>query len=217
LIACQSGCGTPNAWLNEHCQIAYPPITVAPPAISAATVFWIHVSSTFFRRTSPMSMKPSARDPRADLALRLAALTHDIERHFPGSPVLDRAGGRWDDPDYLFAHSTRSADLVGLWLAGALDAPEPALLREVRRLILLHELGGDRDADLIQAAESLSYLETLGPMTADWVRRGVCSAHSARAKLDWMFTRIRDERARTLAAPLHAGALRLVPDLEVAT
>jgi hypothetical protein len=32
-----------------------------------------------------------------------------------------------------------------------------------------------------------------------------------------MLARVRGERARTLAAPLHAGALRLIPDLEVAT
>jgi hypothetical protein len=154
-------------------------------------------------------------DPDAGEGMRLAALTHDIERHFPGGPRLDKAAARWDDPDYLFAHSTRSADLVEAWIAETAAEADATLQREVRRLILLHELGGDREADLIQAADSLSYLETLGPMTAEWVREGVCSPDSARTKLKWMFERIRDESTRALAAPLLARALELIPDQEV--
>jgi hypothetical protein len=182
--------------------------------LEVAAMGWIapYEQAEHLRRTRDWVLE---LDPDAGEGMRLAALTHDIERHFPGGPRLDKAAARWDDPDYLFAHSTRSADLVQDWIAEQAEAPDPALLREVRRLILLHELGGDRDADLVQAADSLSYLETLGPMTAGWVRGGVCSAESARTKLHWMFERIRGERTRALAAPLLAGALRLIPDQEV--
>jgi hypothetical protein len=152
-------------------------------------------------------------DAGAGAPLRLAALTHDMERHYAGGPRLDKRGARWDDPDYLFAHSLRSADVVGWWLAeeGVDDA---AYLAEVRRLILRHEVGGDRDADLLQTADSLSYLETLGPMTAAWVRDGVCGPEAGRAKLRWMHDRIRDDRARALAAPLLADALDLIDEQE---
>ena len=81
--------------------------------------------------------------PGASLELRFAALTHDIERHFPGGPQQDFAADEWDDPDYLFAHSTRSADIVQEWLEDAPEAPDESFIRGVRRLILLHELGGD--------------------------------------------------------------------------
>src|SRR5215213_2194044 len=97
-------------------------------------------------------------EPNASLALRFAALTHDIERHFPGGPQQDFQHDAWDDPDYLFAHSTRSADIVQRWLEESPEPPEADFVREVRRLILLHELGGDREADLLQAADSLSFL-----------------------------------------------------------
>ncbi|MCW2576696.1 MAG: hypothetical protein JWR66_2726, partial [Modestobacter sp.] len=35
---------------------------------------------------------------------------HDAERHFPGGPS-GTPDAPFDDPDYLFAHSIRSADV----------------------------------------------------------------------------------------------------------
>jgi hypothetical protein len=144
--------------------------------------------------------------PDASLELRLAALTHDIERHFPGGPQQGFATDEWDDPDYLFAHSTRSADIVQEWLQAAPEAPDPAFVRRVRRLILLHELGGDAEADLLQAADSLSFLETLQELVAGWVTDGRCSTAKADAKLRYMRDRIRIERARALADALYVEA-----------
>ena len=37
-------------------------------------------------------------DPGASLEVRLAVLTHDIERMFPNGPSLDKGTCRWDDP-----------------------------------------------------------------------------------------------------------------------
>jgi hypothetical protein len=145
-------------------------------------------------------------DPAASGALRLAALTHDIERHFPGGPRQNLSEDRWDDPDYLFAHSLRSADFVQRWLEESPARPPAGFVKEVRRLVLLHELGGDHDADVIQAADSLSYLETLQELTAGWVTRGLCTTDQAQAKLTYMLERIRIPRARELARPLYAEA-----------
>jgi hypothetical protein len=151
--------------------------------------------------------------PEASPALRFAALTHDIERHFPGGPRQDFAADDWDDPDYLFAHSTRSADIVQRWLEDAPEPPEGAFVRDVRRLVLLHELGGDEQADVIQAADSLSFLETLQDLTAGWVEHGRCSAEKADAKLRYMRDRIRIPRARVWAEPLYAQAAARLPAL----
>ena len=89
-------------------------------------------------------------------AVRLAALTHDMERAFPGpdSPAMDSL----DDPVYERLHSERSARIVSEWLRsqGASDD----LVHHVEKLILRHEIGGSREADLVQAADRLSFLET---------------------------------------------------------
>jgi hypothetical protein len=149
--------------------------------------------------------------PEAPLAVRLAALTHDIERHFPGGPQQDFADDDWDDPDYLFAHSTRSADIVQRWLAESPQPPERDFVRHVRRLILLHELGGDAEADLLQAADSLSFLETLQELVVGWVADGRCSAAKAEAKLRYMRDRIRIPEASRRADALYAEAVARLP------
>jgi hypothetical protein len=149
--------------------------------------------------------------PGASHAVRFAALTHDIERHFPGGPQQDFEHEEWDDPDYLFAHSTRSADIVQRWLEQAPEPPGPGFVAGVRRLILLHELGGDEDADLLQAADSLSFLETLQELVAGWVADGRCSAGKADAKLRYMRDRIRIPEAQRRAGDLYAQAAARLP------
>ena len=122
-------------------------------------------------------------DPAADLALRIAALTHDIERRVPGGPRLDPWRQTWDEPGYLLAHSIRSAQIVGVWLA---ENGAPAdVCASVERLILHHEIGGYPEADLLQAADSLSFLEVNGHRPRVWVEEGRCDVASAQAKLDW--------------------------------
>jgi hypothetical protein len=144
-------------------------------------------------------------EPDAGEALVLAALTHDIERFFPDGPRQDKAGKPWDDPGYLAAHSERSAKIVRRWLREQGASPE--LVDKVDRLIRAHELGGSCEADLLQAADSISFLESLCDVVVSWVREGVCDAAKAKEKLDWMFDRIRVERARGLARPFYEQAI----------
>jgi hypothetical protein len=70
----------------------------------------------------------------------------------------------------------------------------------------VHEEGGWYDADVLQAADSLSFLETLTSITLAWVQRGIDPEH-ARAKLQFMADRITIESARAEAEPLLARAL----------
>ena len=91
--------------------------------------------------------------PEASPEVKFAALTHDAERFFPGGPSSTPSNG-FDDPDYLFAHSTRSANIVEEWLRSRTPAPDEAFIRRVRRLILRHEIGGGWEADFVQAADS---------------------------------------------------------------
>ena len=134
-------------------------------------------------------------DPGAGLALRLAALTHDIERHFPGGPAPDPA-----DPDYPRQHADRSALIVSGWLERE-QAPHD-LVADVIRLVAAHEVGGWPEADLLQAADSLSFLEVNVSRPAAWVREGRCDAETARQRL-----RAKHERIRVPAARAPAGAL----------
>jgi hypothetical protein len=147
-------------------------------------------------------------EPDASETLQLAALTHDMERHFPGGPVQNLTMPPERDMEYWREHSERSARIVGEWLRGE-GAPETTIA-EVERLVQLHEVGGDHDADVLQAADSLSFLEVNVDVPYAWARRGDCTLERARAQHAWMFERIKVPAARMLAGPLYEEALRRV-------
>ncbi len=146
-------------------------------------------------------------DPGASEALRLAALTHDIERHFPGGPTNDLTVAPEEDLEYRRLHSERSARFVTEWLRG--QGAGAALIADVERLILAHELGGEPDEDLLQAADSLSFLEVNIDLPAKWAAEGRCSLERGIDQHRWMFERIRVPRARELARPLYVKVTSL--------
>jgi hypothetical protein len=147
-------------------------------------------------------------DPAASEASRVAALTHDMERHFPGGPQVDPAIMAPDDVGYRTEHSERSARIVGDWLRG--EGASDDLVAAVERLVVAHEIGGAADEDVLQAADSLSFLEVNPWVVAGWYTNGRCSRERAKEQLEYMFERIRIERARELAQPLCTEALAVV-------
>ncbi len=144
--------------------------------------------------------------PDACETLQLAALTHDMERHFPGGPVQDLTVPPEANTEYRREHSERSARIVGEWLRD--EGASTTTIADVERLVQLHEVGGDHDADVLQAADSLSFLEVNVDLPYAWARRGDCTLERARAQHTWMFERIKVPAARTLAGPLYEEALR---------
>lgn len=147
-------------------------------------------------------------DPVASEGLQLAALTHDIERHFPGGTQFDPGTMPPHDERYRKAHCERSARIVGEWLRE--EGASADLVAEVERLILLHETGGDPDADLLQAADSISFLETNGEFVLNWYTTGRCGPERAKAQHERMYERVRLETARELARPYYERALELI-------
>jgi hypothetical protein len=140
--------------------------------------------------------------------LLVAALTHDMERHFPGGTQPDKAAGAWDDLEYNTKHTQRSAAIVADWLRTR-DVPEP-FVEQVVPAILQHEFGGSPQGNLMQAADSLSFLDVNAPLVARWVRDGETSLRFAVRKLEWMYERIRIDQARHLAQPLYQKAVTTV-------
>lgn len=140
--------------------------------------------------------------PGSREAVRLATLTHDMERAFPGpDQPVHRA---IDDPDYNRAHSERSARIVGAWLRDAGAGDE--LVRDVEALIRVHEDGGWPEANLVQAADSLSFLDTNIGLFLGFVRSGRFSVDDVRWKFDYSYRRIQVPAAAELAGPLYERA-----------
>jgi hypothetical protein len=143
-------------------------------------------------------------DADASLALRIAALVHDCERMFPGGPTVDPSAPH-DDERYLREHSERSARLASEWLRGR--GADAGLVAEAAELVRLHEVGGTPDADLLQAADSVSFLDVNAGVVVRWIAERRATPEQARAKLDYMLERIRVPQARELALPLHERAV----------
>lgn len=153
-------------------------------------------------------------DPDVSVEMRLAAMTHDIERMFPGGPWPSYASSGWDDPFYLYAHQLRAAEAVTTWLGSTGELGSHVDVLEVRRLVGLHEVGGLRGADLVQAADSLSFLETLATLTCEWVRTGRSTRTSAQTKLRYMVDRIRVPAATEPAEVLFEQAVAMLEGAE---
>ncbi len=168
---------------------------------------WIepYWNAEHLRRTRDwlLELAPDASEPQ-----RLAALTHDMERHFPeGSPEQNLAAPPEDDMEYRRLHSERSAAIVGDWLRG--ERADEELVAEVERLIRAHEVGGAPDEDLVQAADSISFIEVNVDLPAKWAAEGRASFERGVDQHRWMYERIRVPQARELARPLYERVLSL--------
>jgi hypothetical protein len=181
------------------------------PAARAWVVELNHPHEQHLLRTEHWLLEFS---PEASVRLRLAAVLHDIERAFPDASVDWDSARDWDNPVYNRWHQDRCADIAGGWLREQGAADE--LVEGVDALIRVHEEGGWPEADLLQAADSLSFLDTLTPLTISWVQSGRATPARARAKISSSLDRIDPslERAVELARPMLAKALR---ELDAAT
>jgi hypothetical protein len=167
----------------------------------------VHPHAPHLLRTEAWALE---LEPGAGEGLRLAAVLHDIERAFPDDGLGWDSARDWDSPDYNRWHQDRCAEIASAWLRDQ-QAPD-ALVAQVDALIRVHEEGGWREADVLQAADSLSFLETMVPLVVGWVQRGRASRERAAAKLRNSVERMAPgmDRARELAAPYLETGLRAV-------
>ncbi len=94
-------------------------------------------------------------EPDASEALQLAALAHDIDR-----AIVEIKVKRADFDDYdVFkaAHARHGAELLRPILTACDVAND--IVEEACRLVVVHEVGGDADADLLKDADSISYFD----------------------------------------------------------
>ncbi len=98
--------------------------------------------------------------PDAGEALQLAALAHDIDRAIEEFKVR-RAD--FDDYDvFKAAHARHGAELLRPILTTCGVAAD--IVDEACRLVVVHEVGGDPDADLLKDADSISYFDVNLPL-----------------------------------------------------
>ena len=92
--------------------------------------------------------------PKANLAMKIAAFGHDIERGLP-SGVKAKRNCFFDYDTFKAAHGETGARV----LKGILNrcAMPNNVVQEACRLVAMHEFGGDKYSDLLKDADSLSF------------------------------------------------------------
>jgi hypothetical protein len=150
--------------------------------------------------------------PEAPEYLVVAALLHDLERKIPGGPSLEFATVPWSDRSYNDAHTGRSAVVVPTWLTAFGADPELALA--VAQPIREHEFGGSPDGDLMQAADSISFLETNADLVAGWINAGRCTPDKGIEKLRWMGERVRHPEGQEIARRYMERSIRQCEELQ---
>lgn len=91
-------------------------------------------------------------DKNSDEALQIAALAHDIDRGV--KPKIMRLEGETYD-DYKVRHAKRSAEIISkLMIKHGYDIET---IRKTTRLVENHEVGGDRETDILMDADSVSF------------------------------------------------------------
>lgn len=99
-------------------------------------------------------------EPKADDALIISALGHDIERAMEDIKVK-----REEYPDYLSfkdAHARNSALVLKKIMEDM--KMDKNLIQEVFNLVSLHEIGGNPRADLLKDADSISFFDVNLPL-----------------------------------------------------
>jgi hypothetical protein len=141
-------------------------------------------------------------NPNADDSLLIAGVSHDIERAWSNDPL----GAQQEDMQkYTSEHQKRSAEIMELFLT-ATRAPA-TLVQRVKELITKHETGGNDDQNLLNDADSLSFLENLSEIFIN-ESVSILGVERVRWKIEWTFTRISSEKAKQIALPLYKSALQ---------
>jgi hypothetical protein len=96
-------------------------------------------------------------DPKADMALQIAALAHDIDRGV--SRITDNKMKQDDYARYKQEHALRSAQNIKQILED--EGCDKEFVDHVFNIVKNHETGGDPESDLLRNADSISYFDTM--------------------------------------------------------
>jgi hypothetical protein len=124
-------------------------------------------------------------EPKADQAMQIAALAHDIERAV-GKQKIKRKDYE-DFEQFKQAHADNSAKI--LWKILEKCRVKGSITKEACRLVENHEKGGDANSNLLKDADSISFFEV--NLTHYYKREG---SEETRRRAAWGYLRISKHR-----------------------
>ena len=144
----------------------------------------------------------------ADEALLISAIAHDIERGFKDYSYYNRfkkADKGFRSDEHLAHHQNEGARIIGEYLhqIGA----DKEMADRVKMLVSKHEMGGNKDQNLLKDADSISFFENNVNL---FINKKVAetSKKKVKDKFDWMFDRITSKKAKQIAQPWYQEAIK---------
>ena len=128
--------------------------------------------------------------PDADIALKIAAISHDIDRaisKITEKDLLDYSKFN----EYKKEHSLRSAKIISEILKKHNLSDE--IINKVKHLVENHEFGGDEETNILTDADSLAYFEYNIPFYLN--RNG---KERTKEKIKFMYKRLSSKKSKEL-------------------
>jgi len=140
--------------------------------------------------------------------LRIAALSHDIERAFKEEHVYEKmykSKSGFTDNNYREYHQRRSAKIMYNFLKNN-NYPENKI-EKVCKLISKHEVGGDFESNILNDADAMSFF--LDSVVEHFIneKTKVSSVENVKKKIDHSYKRITNEEAKKMIYPLYKKAI----------
>jgi len=144
--------------------------------------------------------------PDADEAMLIAAYAHDIERSFRDKTDEELKHLSFKDPFFLKYHAEKGAEIIGDFLFQN-EAPQE-LIDRVKILVSTHEVGGDDDQNILQSADTISFLEDQDKVDRFIARMGSQGKNIIQEKFKWMYERAQLPKAKEIVKPFYDEAIR---------
>jgi len=173
-----------------------------------ATSFGANKSMAHFERAVYWIKYLSGRDN--NLAYKIAAYSHDIERAFRDSSKVksaEESSNGFLDEEMLRIHQNTGAKIIKdkLFELGA----ESDLINQVYKMIQKHEEGGSSDQNLMMDADSISFFEN---NAEHFVKKFLpkLGKEKIQDKFDWMYNRIKSNKAKRIAKPMYEEYISMI-------
>lgn len=146
--------------------------------------------------------------PKADEALLIAAIAHDIERAYSKPDIVKKREEGLNSKNFLQLHQKRGAQIIENFLKR--EGVDSKLINRVKKLVEKHEEGGNNDQNLLKDADSISFFEN---NINSFLTKGIAELgkEKIKEKFDWMYERITSPQAKETVKPWYKKALK---DLE---
>lgn len=143
--------------------------------------------------------------PKADEAMLIAAVSHDIERAYRKAIYTKKYSRNFLDRYSLYEHPRGGALIMKKFLLKQ-GAPK-AMVKKVAMMIRGHEIGGNKWQNLLKDADSISYFDK---HYRRFIKKTafIASPQAVREKVDWMYNRITSRKAKAYAKPMYEKSLK---------